>query len=609
MAAGAAKHKIVVVEDEGLIAADLEARLKSAGYAVPGTADSATKALALIRKTSPDLVLMDIRLKGDVDGIEIADQVRDQLDIPVVFLTAYEDSGTLERAGKTQAFGYIRKPIASASLRGSIEIALAKHRYERDLRAQRDWAIASFGAVPYAAIVTDRRGHVTFLNSRAQELTGSDADHALGRPCWDLLRLYYRQSGEAVQDLIPVAMLQGEPIPLPAGICRKRDPTRSYAVEGSVAPRWRDGRMEGAVVVLSDVTQSTFDEEQARQAEKQEALMRLAQGISTRLPAPGADGPGLIESLGNGDQSSQKFETIEKAAIDAFATASRLRAFLQVPEVRLEPVNLCELLQNIESTWKLVEPRLRVSSVLEKATVQGDGWQLSRALVSLLVHARTRMSGDTALTVSLCNGDVEQLINSARIRVSYATEESASALKQIFEPSWSGAAQDLNLAYKIVQKMGGIMATRLERHEAIFDIYLPRVEAHAEGAALPESQPAAVLLVDANAEVRRLLEIHFERHGLTLLGASGGEEALLFAGLYPGPIPLAILNLSGGEDARDWLPKRLEIVRPDTRVRLLCGYARQLDARAGQEFEEISHDPLTKWDLLEWARKSIEGCG
>src|SRR5579864_5279059 len=207
MAVDGVKHKVVVVEDEGLIAADLEARLKIAGYAVPGTADSAHKALQLIRRTLPDLVLMDIRLKGNVDGIEVADEVRKQLDIPVVYLTAYEDRGTLERAGQSQAFGYIKKPIASASLKGAIEMALAKHRYERDIRAQRDWAIASFAAVPYAVLVTDGQGRVTYLNSRAEDLTGWPADTALGRPCWELLRLYYRESGNPVQDFVPVAML------------------------------------------------------------------------------------------------------------------------------------------------------------------------------------------------------------------------------------------------------------------------------------------------------------------------------------------------------------------------------------------------------------------
>ena len=150
--AAAAQHKIVIVEDEGLIAADLESRLKSAGYQVPGTADSAQPALKLIRETSPDLVLMDIRLKGEQDGIHVAEVVREQLDIPVVYLTAYEDRATLERASRTQAYGYIKKPVVSASLKGSIEVAIAKHRHERGLREERDWAIASFSGVASASI-------------------------------------------------------------------------------------------------------------------------------------------------------------------------------------------------------------------------------------------------------------------------------------------------------------------------------------------------------------------------------------------------------------------------------------------------------------------------
>src|SRR5579863_1440851 len=119
------KRKIVIVEDEGLIAADLQSRLKGAGYSVPGTADTAQQALEVIEKTSPDLVLMDIRLKGNDDGIQVADIVREKFDIPVVYLTAYADHGTLERAGRTQAFGYIKKPITTASLKGAIEIGLA----------------------------------------------------------------------------------------------------------------------------------------------------------------------------------------------------------------------------------------------------------------------------------------------------------------------------------------------------------------------------------------------------------------------------------------------------------------------------------------------------
>ena len=225
------KHKIVVVEDEGLIAADLESRLKAAGYSVTGTADSAPQALKLIRATSPDLVLMDIRIKGDMDGIQVADQVRQEFDVPVVYLTAYEDRGTLERASQTQAFGYIKKPIASSSLRGSIEMAIAKHRHERDLRAQRDWLAASFSAVPYAVLVTDGSGRIRYVNSQAEELTGWNAEQALGHPSRELLRLFYRESGNPLEDFVPVAMLQGETIPLPSGVWLKGSECRNYAID------------------------------------------------------------------------------------------------------------------------------------------------------------------------------------------------------------------------------------------------------------------------------------------------------------------------------------------------------------------------------------------
>ncbi len=359
--ATAKQPKIVVVEDEGLIAADLETRLKAAGYAVPGTADSASEALQLIRKTSPDLVLMDIHLKGNIDGIDVAHEVRQQLDIPVVYLTAYEDRGTLARASETQAYGYIKKPIAGSSLRGTIEMALAKHRHERDLRAQRDWLAASFAAVPHAVLVTDGSGRVSYLNSLAEELTGWNTEQALGHTSRELLRLYYRESGKPVEDFVPVAMLQGETIPFPGDVWLKGSEGRSYAIEGSVAPRWREGRIEGTVVALQGHHAVPFEEEQTRQESKQDALVRLADGIVRELPeldSMAEECTRLFDSLPPDSPARQDVQAIERAAMDAFAVTYRLRRFLDPPEVRLGRVLVNELLSRWKPAWKQIQPNL-----------------------------------------------------------------------------------------------------------------------------------------------------------------------------------------------------------------------------------------------------------
>jgi AmiR/NasT family two-component response regulator len=337
------RSKIIIVEDEGLIAADLRGRLTSSGYSVTAIAASGTEAMHLIRQTSPDLVLMDIRLKGNQDGIQVAQRVHEEFDIPVVYLTAYDDRGTLERASGTQAYGFIKKPISSASLPGTIELALAKHRRERQLREQRDWA--SFGAVPYAILVTDRLGRVSYLNARAEELTGWGIDKALGRPSTELLRIIYRESGEPIEDPVALTIRHGEGTPFPADVSLDRSELPACPIEGIVAPRWCDRGIDGTVVALRDATLSCFEEERSRQESKHDALRRMADMILDRLPDWQMviwNSTLLIDSLHHG-RLRESAEAVDRAALDAFEVSRRLSTLARPPEVRLQPVVLREL--------------------------------------------------------------------------------------------------------------------------------------------------------------------------------------------------------------------------------------------------------------------------
>ena len=133
------KRKVLIVEDENLIAMDLGEQLRELGYEVSGISDTAEKAILLAASQRPDLILMDIRLRDGGDGIEAAQTVRAEMDIPVVFVTAHYDDETLGRAKLAEPFGYIVKPFCSANIRAAIEVALHKHATESYVRGSLKW--------------------------------------------------------------------------------------------------------------------------------------------------------------------------------------------------------------------------------------------------------------------------------------------------------------------------------------------------------------------------------------------------------------------------------------------------------------------------------------
>ncbi len=128
-----AKARIIVVEDEGIVAMDIEDRANNLGYSVVGIASSGEEAIAMTEKTHPDLILMDIKIKGPMNGIGTSEKIRERFNIPVVYLTAYADGDTVRRAKVTKPFGYLIKPFDDRELHSTIEIALYNHRMEQKL--------------------------------------------------------------------------------------------------------------------------------------------------------------------------------------------------------------------------------------------------------------------------------------------------------------------------------------------------------------------------------------------------------------------------------------------------------------------------------------------
>ncbi len=179
--------KILVVDDEATITTQLEERLAVLGYDVVGTASSGYEAVELAEQLRPDVVLMDIVMPGEMDGIDAARLIKDNTHIPVVFLTAYGDDRFIDRAIDTAPFGYIIKPYQESALKAAIEVALYNSELMRNLRESKlGWKRLAQN-MEDAVVLCDSQGKIFFWNQGAENLFGFTAEEIIGRPFENLV--------------------------------------------------------------------------------------------------------------------------------------------------------------------------------------------------------------------------------------------------------------------------------------------------------------------------------------------------------------------------------------------------------------------------------------
>ncbi len=175
------KRIVMVVEDELIVAEDLTHWLTSLGYTVGARAANGQDAVQRCEATRPDLVLMDILLPGEMDGIQAAEIIRQRFDIPVVYITASSDDATLSRAKVTEPFGYILKPFDERGLYSTIEMALYKHQSEKRIRNSEERFRLLYENAPVAFQSLDADGHLLQVNKAWQELFGYTQEEVNGR--------------------------------------------------------------------------------------------------------------------------------------------------------------------------------------------------------------------------------------------------------------------------------------------------------------------------------------------------------------------------------------------------------------------------------------------
>jgi CheY-like chemotaxis protein len=245
--------KISIVEDEHIVAWDIKETLEKLGHTVVDRLVSGEDAIRSVQRDRPDLVLMDIRLAGEMDGIAAGSEIYHQLNIPVVYLTAHADEKTLNRATLTNPFGYIVKPFQAQALQSTIQIALNRHQLEESTRLTTEYLVNTFNSIGGGMIVTDRHGSITLMNPIAELLTGWQEEVALGLEIGQVYRLVWESDGIAIENPSHRAMRLKQHVMSPIGCWLIGDDVK-LPISDIAAPIFdRDGEVIGSVVVFHEI--------------------------------------------------------------------------------------------------------------------------------------------------------------------------------------------------------------------------------------------------------------------------------------------------------------------------------------------------------------------
>lgn len=279
------KTRILIVEDESIVAMDIKHRAEGLGYTVIGVTPSGEEALELVRENPPDLILMDIVLKGKMDGIEAAQRIHDDYDIPVLYLTAYSDEETLKRAKITEPFGYIIKPFEDRELHSSVEIAIYKHEMERKLKESEKWLSTTLESIGDAVIATDKEGQIIFMNPIARKVTGWSQEEAIGKTLLDVFNIINEDTGIPLEDPVAKVLKKDAVIEMTNHTLLITKEGTKLPIDDSTAPiRDENGSVIGVALVFRDITERKRAEKEKEELLKDKARGELSNFVLSALP-------------------------------------------------------------------------------------------------------------------------------------------------------------------------------------------------------------------------------------------------------------------------------------------------------------------------------------
>ena len=545
---------ILVVEDESIVGLDIQSRLQQLGYDVLEVVASGEDALAQIEALKPDLVLMDIMLEGEMDGIQAADVVRGRFDIPVVFLTAYSDESTLERAKTTAPYGYVLKPFKDRELYTTIEMGFCKHQAEKELRCAHD--------------ELERR-----VRERTAEL--AQVNEELRREIEERKRADEQKAG------------------LEAQLRQSQKMEALGRLAGGIAHDFNN--MLTIISGYSELVLDDMSEEDPRYRDikiVQDAGKRAAM-LTNQLLTFGRRQMLDYQSLDFNQAVTSIYDMLVRLIGEDIELLARLQPDLHC--VKTDAGQFDQVIVNLAINGR-------------DAMLQGGKLFIETADVKLdEAHCRRHVNVTPGFYVRLRVRDTGCGMS----------EEIRSRIFEPFfstKPKGEGTGLGLSVVYGIVEQSGGHIDVISKPHKGTtIDIYLPRIEGEPEMPQEQQRRPSprrgteSILLVEDEDEVLNLTRRILLDHGFHVLEARRGEEALVLSELHDGPIHLLLTDVVMPEMSGRQLAERLIFLRPDVKVLYMSGYTDDTVLRYGIQEKEVAflQKPFSPDALIDKVRQVL----
>ncbi|RMF03352.1 MAG: response regulator [Chloroflexi bacterium] len=356
------KAHLLVVEDEHIVALDIQNRLIDLGYTVVGVAPTGLSAIKKALELRPDLILMDIKLKGDMDGITASGIIRESLDVPIIYLTAFADETTLERAKRVGPFGYLLKPFEERELHTAIEMALYKHKMEQKLRQSEQWLATTLRSIGDAVIATDQDGHIRFINPVAQSLTGWTQADAVGRHACTVFRIISEHTRQTIDCPVQTILTGKQPAANAEDILLVAKDGTEIPIDENAAPILDDkGKLNGVVLVFKDITQRKQIEQQLKLFNQKlqtrnDDLSAFAHTVAHDLHSPLTPIIGISQTLCENYEAMKSEDLLpylqsiarNSQKMDNIIEELMLLAQVQEKEVKLRPLSMAKIVADVQ---------------------------------------------------------------------------------------------------------------------------------------------------------------------------------------------------------------------------------------------------------------------